>query len=460
MSDEGTRLQAIGANDSAGDGLSGQAPQQKAEWERSIARLWLLASHARFLACITAGGMAAALAIAFLIPPRYESTTRLMPPDSQSGSSAAMLSALARGAGSGLAALGGDALGLKSTGVLFVGMLESRTVEDDVIEKFGLKRLYGAQREEDAQRELKRVTEISEDHKSGIITVRVTDTSPERARAMAAEYAEELNRLVNQLSTSAARREREFLEERLKGVQQDLEEAEKQFSQFASKNAAIDIKEQSKAMMDAVATLQGQLMGAESSLQGMKQVYTNQNVRVRSLEARIAELRNQLQKMGGKRESTPADDMAASDSLYPTLRKLPLLGVTYADLYRRTKVQESVFESLTQEYELAKVEEAKETPSVKVLDPANLPERKSFPPRMLLTVFGMFVGLGCGVGWVFGKAAWQEMDAQDPRKIFGQQVWDAARMRFPRRNGSERIGNRVGILGRFGKDPGGRERAN
>jgi len=212
--------------------------------------------------------------------------------------------------------------------------------------------------------------------------------------------------------------------------------------------------------MDAAATLQGQLMAAESSLQGMKQVYTNQNVRVRSLEARIAELRNQLQKMGGKRESTPGDDMAASDSLYPTLRKLPLLGVTYADLYRRTKVQESVFESLTQEYELAKVEEAKETPSVKVLDPANLPERKSFPPRMLLTVFGMFVGLGCGVGWVFGKAAWQEMDAQDPRKIFGQQVWDAARARFPQRNGSERTENRVGILGRFEKDPGGRERAN
>lgn len=453
MPGEVTRLQSksAGTPDHSG-GDFGELAARRGARERRVARLWLLVGHTRFLACMTAAGMLAAVGVAFLIPPRYESTTRLMPPDSQSGSSAAMLSAMARGAGSGLAALGGDALGLKSTGVLFVGMLQSRTVEDDVIEKFDLKRVYGAKREEDAQRELARNTEISEDHKSGIITVRVTDKKPQRAQAMAAEYAEELNRLVNQLSTSAAHREREFLEERLKGVQLDLEDAEKQFSQFASKNSAIDIKEQGKATVEAAATLQGQLIAAESSLEGMKQMYTDQNVRVRSLEARIAELKRQLERMGGKEETVPKGEQAASDSFYPSLRKLPLLGVTYADLYRRTKVQESVFESLTQEYELAKVEEAKETPTVKVLDPANLPERKSFPPRMLLTLFGTCVGLGCGVAWVFGSAAWQEMDPQDPRKIFGQQVWGAARVRIPHRNGSGRPGIKAGILGRFDRD--------
>jgi len=453
MPGEVSRLQPMpaGAPDSGGEfrELTGQRGTK----ERNMARLWLLASHAKFLACMMGAGLLAALGIAFLIPPRYESSTRLMPPDSQAGSSAAMLSALARGAGSGLAGLGGEVLGLKSTGVLFVGMLESRTVEDDVIEKFDLKRVYGVNRGEDAERELARNTEISEDHKSGILTVRVTDTKPERARAMATEYAEELNRLVNQLSTSAAHREREFLEERLKGVQLDLEDAEKQFSQFASKNSAIDIKEQGKAMVEAATTLQGQLIAAESALEGMKQVYTDQNVRVRSLKARTAELRNQLEKMGGKNETAAGASRVGSDSLYPSLRKLPLLGVTYADLYRRTKVQEAVFESLTQEYELAKVEEAKETPSVKVLDPANLPERKSYPPRMLLTFFGTCFALGCGIAWVFGNVAWQEMDPQDPRKILGQQVWGAARVRFPCRNVSGQSGIRAGILGRFDRDP-------
>jgi len=453
MPSEVTRLQALptGAPDSGGE--FHEVVERRAAKERSIARLWLLASHAKFLACMTGAGLLTALGIAFLIPPRYESTTRLMPPDSQTGSSAAMVSALARGAGSGLAGLGGEVLGLKSTGVLFVGMLESRTVEDDVIEKFDLKRVYGVKRGDDAQRELARNTEISEDHKSGIITIRVTDKKPERARAMATEYAEELNRLVNQLSTSAAHREREFLEERLKGVQLDLEDAEKQFSQFASKNAAIDIQEQGKAMVAAAATLQGQLIAAESALEGMKQVYTNQNVRVRSLEARTAELRNQLDKMGGKNETAPGGDRVGSESFYPSLRKLPLLGVTYADLYRRTRVQESVFESLTQEYELAKVEEAKETPSVKVLDLANLPERKSFPPRMLLTLFGTCLALGCGLAWVFGNAAWQAMDTRDPRKIIGQQIWGAALVRFPRRNGSGGPGIRAGMLGRFDRGP-------
>ncbi|HYL67629.1 MAG TPA: lipopolysaccharide biosynthesis protein [Candidatus Limnocylindria bacterium] len=453
MPGEVSRLQALpaGAPDSAGEFR--ELAEQRAAKERSRARLWLLAKHTKFLACATGTGLLAALGIALLIPPRYESTTRLMPPDSQAGSSAAMLSALARGAGSGLAGLGGEVLGLKSTGVLFVGMMGSRTVQDDVIEKFDLKHVYGVKREEDAQRELARNTEISEDHKSGIITVRVTDKQPERARAMATEYAEELNRLVNQLSTSAAHREREFLEERLKGVQMDLEDAEKQFSQFASKNSAIDIKEQGKAMVEAAATLQGQLIAAESSLEGLKQVYTDQNVRVRSLRARTSELRSQLEKMGGKEETGPQGSRTASDSLYPSLRKLPLLGVTYADLYRRTKVQESVFESLTQEFELAKVEEAKETPSVRVLDPANLPERKSFPPRMLLTLFGSCLALGCGVAWVFGNAAWEEMDPQDPRKILGRQILVAARVRFPRRNGAGRPEIRAGILGRFEQDP-------
>src|SRR5207253_2187866 len=127
--------------------------------------------------------------------------------------------------------------------------------------------------------------------------------------------------------------------------------------QFSSKNAAIDIKEQGKAMVEGAAILQGQLIAAQSELEGLRQIYTDNNVRVRSVRARIDELKHQLEKMGGKGENPSADSRqeqdspAQQDSLYPSIRKLPLLGVTYADLYRRTRVQEAVFESLTKEYE-------------------------------------------------------------------------------------------------------------
>ena len=97
--------------------------------------------------------------------------------------------------------------------------------------------------------------------------------------------------------------------------------------------------------------------------------------------------------------------------------KLPLLGVTYADLYRKTKVEETVFEILTQQYELAKVQEAKEIPSAKVLDPPDIPEKKVFPPRAILTVLGALFALVVGGFWVLGKDNWEKTDPEDPGKI-------------------------------------------
>jgi capsule polysaccharide export protein KpsE/RkpR len=355
--------------------------------------------------------------IAFLIPKRYESTARLMPPDNQSTSPLAMLVGLSART-SGLGTLAGDLLGLKTSSALFVGVLRSRTVEDRLIQQFDLKKVYWARRIEDAREELESHTKISEDRKSGIITITVTDKNPQRVRAMAAAYVEELNRLVAELTTSAAHRERVFLEQRLKVVKQELDQASVEFSQFASKNTAIDIQQQGKAMVEAAATLQGQLIAAQSELEGLKQIYTDNNVRVRALTSRIAELQRQLEKLGGK-DAGPGQQ---ADSLYPSIRKLPLLGVTYYDLYRRTKIAEVVFELLTQQYELAKVQEAKEIPSVKVLDVPVVPEKKSFPPRLLLIFLGTVLSLAFGTAWVVGTTRWNQIDPQDPARVLAGEV--------------------------------------
>ena len=194
-----------------------------------------------------------------------------------------------------------------------------------MIANFDLRRVYGQRRWVDARKELARQTDISIDRKSGILTIQVTDHDPRRATALAREYVAQLNSVVTQLNTSSASRERVFLEERLGQVKLELESAEKDFSQLASNNAALDIKEQGKAMVESAAILEGQLIAAQTELQGLRQIYTDQNIRVRTTQARIDELRRQIMKMGGEtgpRVARPSEE----DDIYPSIRKLPLLG--------------------------------------------------------------------------------------------------------------------------------------
>src|SRR6202140_4156943 len=142
----------------------------------------------------------------------------------------------------------------------------------------------------------------------------------------------------------------------------------------------------------------------------------NSYTRRLSTKARIDELQRQLEKLGGKGESSINASSQPGDSMYPSIRKLPLLGVTYADLYRRTKIQEAVLETLTKEYEMAKVQEAKEIPTVKVLDVADVPDKRSFPPRLVIIFLGTVIALAIAAGWAFGNEAWQKTEASDPRK--------------------------------------------
>jgi capsule polysaccharide export protein KpsE/RkpR len=396
-----------------------------------VQRLRLLWEARTALGRAAATGLLAGTLLAFLIPKRFESTTQLMPPDGQSNSGMAMLAALTgKAGGGGMGSVAGDLLGVKNSGALFIGILGSSTVQDRLIERFDLKRVYGSRLEREARRKLAENTLAFEDRNSGIISITASDGDPKRAAALAQAYVEELNHLVAELSTSAAHRERVFLEERLAAVKRNLDQASKQFSQFASKNTAIDIKEQGKAMIDAAATLMGQSIATESELRGLEQIYTSNNVRVRSVQARLTELHEQLQKLDGKpgQTSSAAEE---TDSPYPTLRNLPLLGVTFADLYRETKVQETVYETLTEEYEMAKVQEAKEMPSVKVLDPAKVPERQSYPPRLVIMMLCTMLALMGSTVWILGEARWEQIDAEDPGKTFTREVFQTVNARMP-----------------------------
>jgi capsule polysaccharide export protein KpsE/RkpR len=362
-------------------------------------------------------GMFVTLCVSFLIPNEYTSTAQLMPPDPQMVSSPSMLGVLT-GSGINLPSFGTSLMSQRTPGSISIGILSSRTVQDDIIDRFDLRRVYRCKYYVDARKDLTKYTAFDEDRKSGIVSITVTDRDPHRARDIAGAYVEELDKLVNTLSTSSARREREFLETRIQSIKTDLDEKSHALSEFSSRNATMDPQKQGEATVAAATRLQSELITAESELSGMRAMYADSNVQVREVRARIAELQSQLQKMGGGGKNEEPTDVK-DDDLLPSVRELPLLGFTYYDLYRQVTIDETLYETLTKQYELAKVQEAKDIPPVKVLDAPDVPERHSFPHRSIFLLAAAILSGIFGVVWIIVYRLWEIADDSSPIKSAG-----------------------------------------
>lgn len=431
------------------EGKEAYDPKAVPNWVSNASLLW---QRRRTLAHTAWIALVLALAIAFLLPKRYESSARILPPGNSMGG-VAMLAALTGRSGGGMGslnALAGDFLAGGGNAPLFIDLLRSGAVSGHLIDRFKLQSVYRTRYRSDAGKRLARLTSIVDDKKSGVITLTVTDSDPVRARDIAQAYLDELNILVNRTNTSSARQERLFIEQRLIGVQSDLEKAQQRLSDFSSTHATIDIKEQSRSMVDAASRLQAELIVEQASLDSLRQTYGDGNVRVRSALARISELQAQIDKMGGSSKALAANDESSNTTSpsgvedkdsYPSLRQLPRLAVPYANLYREVQVQESVYELLTQQYELARIQEAKDTPVVSVIDAPGIPEKKSFPPRLLLSLLLTAVSVLAAVAVLLVQGQWRHVPSGDPRRVLAQQIVDSLprqRMRSRRQAGSER----------------------
>ncbi len=399
-------------------------------------KLVLLWREHRFLWRVAWKTAVLAYAVAFILPKHYESVTKIVPGENLGGA-AGLMGKLAGGAGSAGGGLGLDPaslLALKTPGAFYVEVMKSRTVQDKLIDSFDLRRRYslfgrwfphiynskfGRWMQPGyytTRNKLKSFTGFEEDKKSGVITVTVTDYDRETAAKIANAYVLELNRLAADLNTSDAHRERMFLEDRLKSAKHDLDQASLALSEFSSKNSVMDPQNQGRTMMDAAIRIQGELIVSESKLKGLQQTYSDDNMQVRTLKAGISELKNQLKKLMGS--GTAVTDSA----LYPSMRTLPMLGYQYTDLYRQAKIQETVYEFLTQQYELAKIQEAKELPTVRVMDPAVPAERKSGPARLLITGLSVLVGLVLACCWVIGRSSWEQIPAHHQHRLLVAEV--------------------------------------
>jgi capsule polysaccharide export protein KpsE/RkpR len=366
------------------------------------------------------------IVLVILLPKEFESSARIMPPETGSNS-AAMLAALvgrgnSMGSGSGLAGLAGSLLGAKNNGALFIALLHSGTISGHLIDRFNLQQVYHTRYRETTAKRLTHLTKITEDAKSGVITIVVTDEKRERARDLAQAYLDELNALVAKVNTSSAHREREFIEQRLNTVQVELQRAQLELSRYSSENTTIDIKEQTRATVEAGAKLEGQLIVSESELDSLRQIYGDQNVRVRAAQARNTLLRRELERANGQSEQQ--NEVIPTDTThpYPALRQLPQLAVEWANLYRTVRIHETVFDLLSAEYETARIEEVKSIPTVGVIDSPGLPERKSGPHRALIVLVALVLSTVITALFLLAKRSWLAMDKRDGRRILADDI--------------------------------------
>jgi tyrosine-protein kinase Etk/Wzc len=342
--------------------------------------LIVILKHKKLILGITLSAVAMTLLISLLMTPMYRAETKILPPQQNTSGIASEL--LSQFSGGGLGLVGG-ALGLKNPNDIYVGMLESRTIGDRIIDRFKLMEIYDADYMTDARKELDGLLDVQSD-KEGIITVSVEDEDPARAAAMANAFVEELRDLTQNLSVTEASQRRLFFEEQLKKAKGDLIRAEDAMKGFQEKTGAIQIDEQAKAVIDGIAQLRAQIAEKEVELKVMRTYATSANPDLQRTEEALAGMKQQLQRMERGGEKNP-------DPLVPTGR-MPAVGTDYLRKLRDVKYYETLFDLMAKQYEIAKVDEARNATVIQVLDRAVPPEKKARPKRALMAVVATFTG--------------------------------------------------------------------
>jgi len=308
-------------------------------------------------------------------------------------------------------------VGGKSMADVYVGILESRTVADDIIGKFGLKQSYGASTMADAYRELAARTRVNISPKTQIISISVEEHDPEKAAAIANAYVDALDRINRSLNITEGQRKRLFLEGRLRNVERDLAAAESELKDFQQKYGLVALEEQARSIVESAAKIRAEIIAAETELEVLKQFRTDRQNETIMLRTRIAELGNQLALAetgkNGKGAAKTAD--LKEEPFAFSFQKIPELSMQLGRLTREAKVQEKVFELLTSQYELAKIEEAKDMNTIQILDQAVPPDRKSRPKRMMIVGLSAVSTLILAVLWAFFSEYLTFMKIREPK---------------------------------------------
>ena len=319
-----------------------------------------------------------AVLISLFLTPVFTAKTTLLPP--QSGTNGGAAAALANLGGlAGLAGLGAGG----TTADVVVAMLQSRSAKDQMIERFDLVNYYKADLKEDVYQTLDSMVRVSSDKKSNIITIEVDDKDPQFAANMANAYYTVLRNLMTRVAVTEAQQRRQFFEDQFLKAKEELSLAEVNLKETQERTGLVELRSQAEATIGAVARLRGEIAQREVQLSAMRTFATPENADYRRVVAELNGLRAELRKLDKGGEGSERGLVSAGS--------LPEQGLEYVRALREVKYHEAVFEIMAKQFELAKVDEAKDSGSVQQLDVASAPERKSKPKRALLVVFSVLI---------------------------------------------------------------------
>jgi len=355
--------------------------------------------HKGLIAGITGLAALFSIIISLLLPNTYSAKAIIYPLPQDQGMASTMVSQLGS-----LTGLAGGALGRGTTTDLFVVMLKSTNVKSAIVDRFKLMDLYRIKYRVDAYRFLDGIVNVEAEKKGGgVISITVNNKDPKRAADMANAFVEEVGKLSVSLNVAGASMNRSFLEERLAKVKSDLSQAEEAMRKFSSKHKAIQVTEQAKATIARVAALSGQLAAQQVHLALLQGSMTDSNQEVITARNAIASLRSQIARIEG----------AGEGGAIPSVGAMPALGQEYVRLMREFKVQETLFETLTKQYEMMKLSESKNFPSIQVIQNAEAPDKKSKPKRakiVIMSVLAAFVG---SIALALGIENWRALSEDE-----------------------------------------------
>ena len=327
-----------------------------------------------------------AAGISFLLPFSYTGTTKIVPPlQNQSSGTAALLSQL----GGGLGGLAGSLAGIRNPNELYIGMLKSRTVADNLIQRFDLMRIYDAKYLSRARKTLAEHTDILSG-KDAIITIEVEDKDPKRAAELANAYVDELFKLTKVLAVTEASQRRLFFERQFEQARDNLAKAEAAARQAMEKGGLVQVEGQGRGIVETTARLRGQITVKEVQIGAMRAFATDRNPELQLAQKELESMRRELARIEGPSGSKPGSAGEIDDS-----------GIDSVNLLRNVKYRETVYELLAKQYELAKIDEAKDSAVVQVMDKAIEPDRRSKPFRSLIVALSAIAAFFIGILWAF-----------------------------------------------------------
>jgi tyrosine-protein kinase Etk/Wzc len=328
-----------------------------------------------------------AIIVSLILPKSYTATATLLPPQQNSSIGATLAGQL--GSMGGMASLAGAGLGLRNPNDMYVAMLMSRTVEDAMVQHFGLMSEYRAKYPSDARKAFEGHAKIDGSGKDGLIRISIEDSDPRRAAELANGYVDQFRALSEHLAITEASQRRLFFEKELERAKSDLANAEEALKRTEQTTGLVQLDSQARTLIEAAASLRAQIAAREVQIEGMQMYATGQNAQLLQAQQELEGMRTQLAKLGG------SEDSAAS--LIVSKGRVPEVGLEYARKVRDVKYYETIFDILARQFEVAKLDEAKQGALIQVVDSAIAPDRRSSPKRGRIVIGATLAGLLIGM---------------------------------------------------------------